>query len=217
MDLVTTDIHSRTISIGGRKPTPRRGFALVGLILAAGTLTGCSGRGTYITGGPSSGQLKASVSHLEFENDQLKTQVARLKEENRAFEDRLVQEQLHNGEITAKLDNVRNVLRDQGYSGDADVDLDAPLGRARTLPAGRTTPPKRRAPAAQISKASDSEEIPPIRIDDNHRDTRSSTSSGRSRSSKATTDPDDAVGMREDDLRWTPIARGGDAPATPKR
>ena len=190
-----------------------RAGRILGLI-AVGLLTGCSGRGTYITGGPSNSQLKSSLSRLEYENDKLKTQVARLKEENRAFEDRLVQEQLHNGEITAKLDNVRNLLRDQGY-GD-EQDLDAPLARPRTLPAGRTTPPKRKPPTAQISRASESEEIPPIRIEDAPRRNRASASPAGTRPSR-TVDDEDSLGLREDDLHWTPIARGEDAPAKPKR
>ena len=190
--------------------------ARLALALAAAALAGCSGRGTYITGGPSSGQLKSSLSRLEFENDQLKTQIARLKEENRQFEDRLVQEQLHNGEITAKLDNVRNLLRDQGLDG-PDADLDAPIARPKTLPAGRSTPPKRRAPAAQISRASESDEIPPIRIDDAPRSSRPRSSSNRPRTSSAPADDGEDLGMSEKDLRWTPIAQGASADPAPKR
>lgn len=180
--------------------------------MAVALLGGCSGRGTYITGGPSAGQLKTSLSHLEFENDQLKTQVARLKEENRAFEERLVQEQIHNGELTAKLDNARNLLRDGG--GSPDSDLDAPLAGSRTLPTGRSSPPRRKAPAAQISQAKEVDEIPPIRIDDPPRGGRSSSS--RAKPSKPR-DDEDSLGLNEDNLRWTPIARGDDKPATPKR
>lgn len=186
-----------------------RAGRLIGLLTVA-LLAGCSGRGTYITGGPSQGQLKTSLSHLEYENDQLKTQVARLKEENRTFEERLVQEQLHNGEITAKLDNARNLLRDGG--GNPDSDLDAPLAGARTLPAGRSSSPRRKAPAAQISQAKETEEIPPIRIDDSPRGSRSSST--RSKSARPT--DDDSLGLNEDDLRWTPIARD-DKSAAPKR
>ncbi|WP_165072514.1 hypothetical protein [Paludisphaera rhizosphaerae] len=183
------------------------GGRLLGL-LAVALLAGCSGRGTYITGGPSQGQLKSSLSHLEYENDQLKTQVARLKEENRTFEERLVQEQLHNGEITAKLDNARNLLRD---GGNPDSDLDAPLAGARTLPAGRSSSTRRKAPAAQISQVKESDEIPPIRIDDAPRGSRSSSTR-----SKTARPQDDSLGFNEDDLRWTPIARD-DKSAAPKR
>lgn len=195
-------------------PTARAARLVV--LSATLALAGCSGRGTYITGGPSSGQLKSSLSRLEFENDQLKTQVARLKDENRQFEDRLVQEQLHNGEITAKLDDVRNMMRDRG-DDDPDAGLDAPAARPRTLPAGRATPPKRKAPAAQISRASEAEEIPPIRIDDPRSD-RPATGSRRSRPSSATAEPaDDDLGFGEKDLRWTPIAQGALADPPPKR
>lgn len=195
-----------------RAPGPAR----VLVLLAAVLLTGCSGRGTYITGGPSTGQLKSSLSHLEFENDQLKTQVARLKEESRAFEDRLVQERLHSDTLVTKLDNARNLLRDRGYDTGADSDLDAPLSRPRTLPAGRTTPPRRKSPAAQISKASELDEIPPIRIDDGSRE-RPAAGTGRSRPASTRNADPDSLGMNADDLRWVPIARGDDQPETPKR
>ncbi|WP_165250005.1 cell division protein ZapB [Paludisphaera soli] len=191
-------------------------WARMALLLVASGLAGCSGRGTYITGGPSTGQLKSSLSHLEFENDQLKTQVARLKEENRQFEDKLVQERLHSDVLVTKLDNARNLLRDQGYDSGSDPDLDAPLSRSRTLPAGRTTPPKRKSPAAQISRASDLDEIPPIRIDDGSRP-RSSTRPAGSRPASSRTSEDETLGLNTEDLRWVPIARGEDATASPKR
>lgn len=210
----TTDDHSRS------RRTPTSLASRLAVCLAASALVGCSGRGTYITGGPSAGQLKSSLSRVEFENDQLRTQVARLKDENRQFEERLVQEQLHNGEITAKLDNVRNAMRDRGYD-DPDGDLDAPAARqSRTLPAGRTSPPKRKAPAAQISRSVDVDEIPPIRIeDDAPRPGRSSSSpsSRRPRSSPTTAEPADDMGFSEKDLRWTPIAQGAALDSSPKR
>ena len=51
--------------------------------------------------------MKTTISHLQFENEQLKTEVAKLKEESRSFEDRLVQEQVHNGDLAARLDDWR--------------------------------------------------------------------------------------------------------------
>jgi len=209
--------HPRFDSAGlpapSRRAQSRSRLAALALALLIGG--GCSGRGTYITGGPSNGQLKSSLSHLEFENDQLKTQVARLKEENRAIEDRLVQERLHSDTLVTKLDNLR---RDRGYGGDSDADLDAPLSSPRTLPAGRTTPPRRKSPAAQISRASDQEDIPPIRIDDAPR-SRSSARPARPRTTPSRVQAPDDLGFNADDFNWTPIARGGDdkSAAPPKR
>ena len=81
-------------------------------------LPGCSGRQNLLGGSSSSGQMKASLSHLQFENEQLKTEVAKLKEENRSMDDRLVQEQMHNGDLAARLDDARNLLRDRGIDGE---------------------------------------------------------------------------------------------------
>ena len=72
------------------------------------------------------GQLKTSLSHLEYENEQLKKSTAKLQRENRSMEDRLVQEQMENGDLTARLDDARNLLRDRGV--DADVRLGSHRG-----------------------------------------------------------------------------------------
>ncbi|MGP0068286.1 MAG: hypothetical protein ACLQGP_32405 [Isosphaeraceae bacterium] len=121
-------------------------------------LAGCSGRGTFLSGGPSVGQLKTSLSHLEYENDQLKRSVAKLEQESRTIEDRLVKEKLDNGELHAQLDNARNLLRDrvEDQSELARARGNDPRGKSedgvgpRTLPAGRATPKKRKFPVARI-------------------------------------------------------------------
>lgn len=78
------------------------------------TIAGCSGNSTFLSGGPTAGQLKTSLSHLEYENLQLKRSVAKLEQENRTIEDRLVKEQLDNGDLIARLNDARNLLRDRG-------------------------------------------------------------------------------------------------------
>ena len=182
--------------------------------LAAIVSSGCSGRTSYITGGPSTGQLKTSLSHLEYENDQLKTQVARLKEENRTMEDRLVQEQLHTGTLTAKLNDVQNVMRDRG------LEVDEIPALPRTLPAGRRTPKPRKPPTAQIS--SDyyyDDDPPPLRIEDEPAP-QSSSSYSRSRSrARRPAEADDAVSLNldDDDVNWLPVANKPDAKSPAKR
>ena len=176
---------------------------MLGLLACLATAcAGCSGRGTYITGGPTTGQLKTSLSRLEYENDQLKTQVARLKEESRSLEDRLVREQLHSGDLAARLDDARNIIRDRGYEFDDGGEADAPLARPRTLPAGRATP-RRKPPTARIPSPADDEEIPPLNLEAD----RSTSRSSRQRPSQRS---EDSVSMRvDDDFRWIPVANGG--------
>jgi hypothetical protein len=99
--------------------------ALALAIYALSGLAGCSGQRTFLTGGPTVGQLKTGLSHLEFENQQLKNSVAKLERESRNIEDRLVQEQIDNGELTARLDDARNLLRERG------IDADLRLGSRR--------------------------------------------------------------------------------------
>lgn len=169
-------------------------------VIPALAATGCSGRTSYITGGPSTGQLKTSLSRLEFENDQLKTQVARLKDENRTMEDRLVQEQMHTGTLTAKLNDVQNVLRDEG------LDVDEVPARPRTLPAGRRNTKPRKPPAAQISNKEffDDEDPPPLTIEDEPQ-IRSNRRKPRPRRPA-----DDSVSLNldDDDVNWLPVATG---------
>ncbi len=178
--------------------------------------SGCSGRTSYITGGPSNGQLKTSLSRLEYENDQLKTQVARLKEENRTMEDRLVQEQLHTGTLTAKLNDVQNVMRDRGLEVDEIPD------RPRTLPAGRRTSKPRKPPTARISSDGYDDDPPPLIIEDEptpRSSSNSSSNSSRSRSqSKRPADFDDSASLHldDDDVNWLPVATKPD-PKSPAK
>jgi len=136
---------------------------------------GCSGQSSFLTGGPTVGQLKASVSHLEYENEQLKKSTAKLQRENRSMEDRLVQEQMENGDLTARLDDARNLLRDRGLEADVRVGshgggdaLDGSTSERdgaekASLPDGSRSR-RRRTPFAQISGGSDS--VAPIDVDD---------------------------------------------------
>ena len=126
------------------------------------TSAGCSGQSNFLTGGPTVGQLKTSLSHLEYENEQLKTRTAKLEQENRSMENRLVQEQIDNGDLTARLDDARNLLRDRGIEsdvrlgsrrrGEGDEAFGRRRGPSRTDDAGRPRDaPRRKPPFAQIS------------------------------------------------------------------
>lgn len=189
-------------------------LSLLACMAAIGS-SGCSGSSSYITGGPSTGQLKTSLSHLEYENDQLKTQVARLKEENRTMEDRLVQEQLHTGTLTAKLNDVQNVMRDRGLEVDEIPD------RPRTLPAGRRTSKPRKPPTAQISSGDYYDDDPPPLIIEDEPTPRtssgSSTGGPKSRPRRPAAS-DDAVSLKldEDDADWLPVANKPD-PKSPAK
>ena len=95
-------------------PHRRSRFVCMLLMVSLVSIAGCAGRESVLAGGSSTGQLKTTLSHLQFENEQLKTKVAQLEEEHRTVEDRLVQEQIHNGDLAARLDDARNLLRDRG-------------------------------------------------------------------------------------------------------
>ena len=92
------------------------------------------------------GTLKASVSHLQYENDQLRRKVATLESENRQVEQTLVQERSANGDLTARLDNARTLLGERG-EGASDVDS---VPARTTLPTGRSSRKRRKPPFAQI-------------------------------------------------------------------
>ncbi len=182
-------------------------------------VSGCAGKDSVLIGGPSSSQMKTSLSHLQFENEQLKTEVAKLKEESRSMEDRLVQEQIHTGDLTARLDDARNILRDRGLEGGTMLGArsqpgkstapDDDIAQPRTLPAGRRTKKPRKPPAASISgdldnlpTASEDPETPP--------DTISFKAPAATRNSRRPTFPDDSARSLSDDdqLPWQPVASG---------
>ena len=119
------------------------------------------------------GQLKTSLSHLEYENEQLKTKTAKLEKESRTLENRLVQEQIDNGDLTARLDDARNLLRDRGLETDVKhgsrrrgdgaesfAQDDAPRGTDLSTDRPGNTPARRKPPFAQISGQVD--DVPPV-------------------------------------------------------
>ena len=181
-------------------------------------IAGCSGQSNFLTGGPTVGQLKTSLSHLEYENEQLKKRTAKLESENRSMEDRLVQEQIDNGDLTARLDDARNLLRDRGLEPDVrlgsrrrgnsdDLSDDDDGQRARTLPAGRVTRPRRKPPFAQISGRVD--EVPPIQ-DGREPSARSRKrrDAGTNRSGRLDDEDVDHHTFQTGPFRWLPVANG---------
>src|SRR5262249_38429634 len=123
------------------------------LSIAASQLVGCAQRGPLLSGRFTTyGTLKSSLSHLEYENQQLRTQVTKLESENRDIENRLVLEEEDNGDLTTRLNDARNLLTDRGY------DLGGSLGRAsssddapsRTVPAAQSNRQPRKPPFARI-------------------------------------------------------------------
>jgi hypothetical protein len=188
-------------------------------VLCAGG--GCSGRSSFLTGGPTVGQLKTSLSHLEYENEQLKKSTAKLERENRSMEDRLVQEQMENGDLTARLDDARNLLRDRGL--DADVRVGShrtreSLGRSTTEREGAEntsfpdeSPPRpRKTPFAQIKSGGDS--LGPIDVKgpagDDDATERAGTRTRRSR--RRLDDELDQHSYHKAPQSWMPVADSSD-------
>ncbi len=111
---------------------------------------------------------------MEFENDKLKRSVAKLDDENRVLEDKLASEQLNNGDLAARLDDARNLLKDRGLESDRSVLSrnnsnrdsadDDTVNSARTQPASQSPRKRRKPPVANISEQVEIK--PPIKDDD---------------------------------------------------
>lgn len=189
---------------------------LLALLAAAGpsTIAGCAGRPTFIAGGPTVGQLKTSVSHLEYENAQMKRDLAKLRRENREMEDRIVQQEQDNGDLTARLDDARTLLREGGLddglrsASRPDRYRDDLEDGARAIPAGRDNRPRRKPPVARIP--GQMTPAAPFRDDDEGTGTL-----GPPQAAPGSEDDPDQVGLRLDDnldhhstyrgpLRWSP-------------
>ena len=192
------------------------------------TGAGCSGQSSFLTGGRTVGRLKTSLSHLEYENEQLKKRTAKLERENRSMEDRLVQEQIDNGDLAARLDDARNLLRDRGVEPDVKVgsrrprdggdgrsaDDDGPAGRA--LPTGRAARQRRKPPFAQISGQVNV--LPPIQDDDGRAaESRDGSDAKTYRSGRPFDHDLDHHSFYTGVLRWLPVAGGTGDPTTQLR
>jgi hypothetical protein len=206
------------IAVCIRKST--RGRAVVALLIATlCVVTGCSGQSGFLTGGPTVGQMKMSLSHLEYENVELKRSVAKLQRENRSMEDRLVQEQIDNGDLTARLDDARNLLRDRGIDSDVRLGSRRPGGARsgspredddpadRTSPASRAERPRRKPPFAQISGQLDA--LPSAGGDDDSfkPKARAKRNTKTNRSNPGFDDDLDHQSYHPGPLRWNPVAR----------
>jgi hypothetical protein len=128
--------------------------AVLRLLVVTGLLSGCAQPGSLLAPRTTVGSLKTSLSHLEYENEQLHREVAQLKSENRAIEDRLVQEEAVNGDLAARLDDARNLLSQQGLDPGGELD-----GR-RMRPAGRSNRGRRKPPFARIPARIDTDPPP---------------------------------------------------------
>lgn len=201
-----------------RRPARMGEFALLCTVSWFGA--GCSGQSNFLTGGPTVGQLKTSLSHLEYENEQLKRTTAKLQRENRSMEDRLVQEQMENGDLTARLDDARNLLRDRGL--EADVRIGSHRGgetlgesgsgadgaERTTIPAGSRSR-RRKTPFAQISGGGDA--VAPIEVDDPADSERSAGSRARSRRAGRRLDDElDHHSSHKAPQSWLPVADSSD-------
>jgi hypothetical protein len=178
-----------------------------GLLATTSLLLGCAQPSPLLSRYTTVGTLKTSLSHLEFENQQLQSKVASLESENRDIENRLVQEEAINGDLSARLDDARNVMAGHGYEWGSSNEGTGP-GRegssSRTLPAGRSNRKPRKPPFARIPGRVDS--APPTDSADDE----------FSRPSLPSTDAFGPQSLR-DDGQWLPIARGQAAPGTKVR
>jgi hypothetical protein len=175
-----------------------RTFALrLALPMALATLApiGCAGQNPFTARQTTVGSLKASVSQLEFENEKLRKQVGELKVDNSRLDNELVQEKSVSGEMAARLDDAKDLLRRQGQNAQAmggsssnfEDDIPPPV----STPKSRRVKTNRQPPAASIpfpSSAPSSDDL--------------------SLKSPKRTPSDIGPADREDDDLWLPVARG---------
>ena len=173
---------------------------------------GCAQSGNSILSRRTSlGSLKTGLSHLEFENNQLKSKMAELKSINRDVEDRLVQEESANGELKARLDNARSLISDRGQFNsrsekitDSSIDP-APVEPPKTLRTGRPSKSKRKPPFARIGGL-----IEPLPADEEGAPLNLPTAPNR----RLDSDDQSRAG---DPTKWLPISRGVMEPSTRTR
>src|SRR5262245_606340 len=182
------------------------GHALKLALLLAGSavLSGCSEMGTTIPRRTTVGTLRSSLSHLEFENEQLRREVAQLKTDARDVEDRLVQEESENGTLKAKLDDARHLLSQRGYDFGGEPSSSLSRGdSASTIPAGQSSRKRRKPPFTRIPGR-----IEPVDPSDDEHTLMPKSRDGDDVSSR------NLFGEPE---RWLPIAQGTSASPSKKK
>ncbi len=101
-------------------------------LLASG-LSGCTSPGPIASQRATVSSLKASVSQLEYANDNLKKQVAQLKSDSTRVANELDQEHTDNEELHARLEDAKYAIRKQG----GDVTAFNRAAKANTAAAAR--------------------------------------------------------------------------------
>lgn len=136
-------------------PTGRHLARAAVLLACLPLLGGCSSSGPLLSRRTTVGTLKASMAQLEKERDDSRQRLAQLEKENRKIRDDLALERQASGELTARLDDARALLTDQGLASRLP-----PTRSARVAPAAtdegfdeldaEPARPRRKAPFAQI-------------------------------------------------------------------
>ena len=174
---------------------------LTGLAVCALGPLGCSSPGPLSTRQTMVGSLKASVSQLEFDNGKLRKEVGELKADNARLDTQLAQESDANGEMSARLDDAKDLIRRQGGNAQAmgapsrtfeDDEIPPPA----IAPRGRRMKSSRKPPAVQIPRIEPSTSFGSFSDDLGYE-----PSSTRSPRDLGPLDRDTAD-------RWLPVARG---------
>ena len=177
---------------------------------ALGALPGCSQPGPIATRRNTVGALKASVSQLEYANDNLKKQVADLKAERTRVANDLDDEAARNGELTARLDDAKTALRRGGGGSVASLDpggtpsSSSEVSRASTAAADDIPPPRRSSSSVRPSKSArkpPTTQIPRI-------DSSADADPGALELPPAEKFDPGPQASRVPDDRWLPVARG---------
>lgn len=179
---------------------------------ALGALPGCSQSGPIATRRNTVGALKASVSQLEYSNENLKKQVADLKAEKTRVANALDEEAARNGDLAARLDDAKDALRRQDGGGVAALDRGGPASspeksRASTAAADDEIPPPRRSSSSSVRPSKSSRKPPTTQIPR----IESSADAGPGAlelPSADRFDPGPQASRLADDGRWLPVARG---------
>ena len=177
------------------------------LAMAALLPIGCASGNPFTARQSMVGSLKASVSQLQFDNEKLKKEVGELKADNSRLDSELAQERDANGEVTARLDDAKDLIRRQGGGSTTtagntsksfeDDDVPPPVA----TPRGQRAKSGRKPPSVQIPHI---EPASPFGSSNNPDDLGANPTSKTSRD----LGPTDA----DDDDRWLPVARGLGSP-----
>ncbi len=97
----------------------RRAILIVFLPAVLALCSGCARSGNFLASKPFQGSLKENLSRLDYQNQQLRRELASARNEKELLAKNLESAEIRNMDLATRLDNYRNIVRNQSLDDDS--------------------------------------------------------------------------------------------------